>query len=80
MEMLFFDHIDKLGRIVVTIVMIYVLIILFTKVSGKRSIVWSIKKDSQYKLTVLFLKSIFLFKNEFYLMLLLLDSFYLDVR
>ena len=59
MEMLFFDHIDKLGRIVVTIVMIYVLIILFTKVSGKRSIVWSIKKDSQYKLTVLFLKVIY---------------------
>ena len=37
MEMLFFDHIDKLGRIVLTTVVVYVLIILFTKVSGKRS-------------------------------------------
>ena len=37
MEMLFFDHIDKLGRIVLTTIVVYVLIILFTKVSGKRS-------------------------------------------
>ena len=39
MDMLFFDNIDKLGRIVPTTVVVYVLIILFTKVSGKRSIV-----------------------------------------
>lgn len=37
MEMLFFDNIDKLGRIVVTAVMVYVLIVITTKVSGKRS-------------------------------------------
>ena len=37
MEMLFFDSIDKLGRIVVTAVMVYVLIVIITKVSGKRS-------------------------------------------
>ena len=37
MEMLFFDTIDKLGRIVVTAVMVYVLIVIITKVSGKRS-------------------------------------------
>ena len=37
MEMLFFDNIDKLGRIVVTAVMVYVLIVIITKVSGKRS-------------------------------------------
>jgi len=37
MEMLFFDNIDKLGRIVLTTVMVYVLIVLTTKVSGKRS-------------------------------------------
>ena len=37
MEMLFFDNIDKLGRIVLTTVMIYVFIVLITKISGKRS-------------------------------------------
>lgn len=37
MDMLFFDNIDKLGRIVLTAAMIYVLIVLVTKVSGKRS-------------------------------------------
>ena len=37
MEMLFFDNIDKLGRIIVTAVMVYVLIVIITKVSGKRS-------------------------------------------
>ena len=37
MEMIFFDNIDKLGRIVLTSAMIYVLIVLVTKVSGKRS-------------------------------------------
>lgn len=37
MDMLFFDNIDKLGRIVLTTVMVYVLIVLVTKVSGKRS-------------------------------------------
>lgn len=37
MDMLFFDNIDKLGRIVLTTVMLYVLIVLITKVSGKRS-------------------------------------------
>ncbi len=37
MDMVFFDNIDKLGRIVLTTVMVYVLIVLVTKVSGKRS-------------------------------------------
>ncbi len=37
MDMLFFDNIDKLGRIVLTTVMVYVLVVLTTKVSGKRS-------------------------------------------
>lgn len=37
MDMLFFDNIDKLGRIVITAALIYVLIVLVTKVSGKRS-------------------------------------------
>lgn len=37
MDMLFFDNIDKLGRIVLTAAMVYVLIVLTTKVSGKRS-------------------------------------------
>ncbi len=37
MDMLFFDNLDKLGRIVLTAVMIYVLIVLITKASGKRS-------------------------------------------
>ncbi len=37
MDMLFFDNIDKLGRIVLTTAMIYVLIVMATKVSGKRS-------------------------------------------
>ena len=37
MDTIFFDNIDKLGRIVLTAVMVYVLIVLATKVSGKRS-------------------------------------------
>lgn len=37
MDMLFFDNIDKLVRIVITAVMVYVLIVLVTKISGKRS-------------------------------------------
>ncbi|MFT0771842.1 DUF421 domain-containing protein [Psychrobacter aquimaris] len=37
MDMIFFDNIDKLGRIVLTTVMVYVLIVTVTKVSGKRS-------------------------------------------
>ncbi|MBP2279208.1 uncharacterized membrane protein YcaP (DUF421 family) [Psychrobacter sp. PL19] len=37
MDMLLFDNIDKLGRIVLTAAMVYVLIVLITKVSGKRS-------------------------------------------
>ncbi|OLF35955.1 MULTISPECIES: DUF421 domain-containing protein [unclassified Psychrobacter] len=37
MDMLFFDSIDKLGRIVLTTVMVYVLVVITTKVSGKRS-------------------------------------------
>ena len=37
MDMIFFDNIDKLGRIVLTTVMVYVLIVLVTKISGKRS-------------------------------------------
>ena len=37
MEMLFFDNIEKLGRIVLTTVVVYVLIVTFTKISGKRS-------------------------------------------
>ena len=37
MEMVFFDNIDKLGRIVLTTVIVYVLIVLVTKASGKRS-------------------------------------------
>ncbi|WP_010196498.1 DUF421 domain-containing protein [Psychrobacter sp. PAMC 21119] len=37
MDMLFFDSIDKLGRIVLTTVMVYVLVVLTTKISGKRS-------------------------------------------
>ncbi len=37
MDMIFFDNIDKLGRIVLTAAMVYVLIVLVTKVSGKRS-------------------------------------------
>lgn len=37
MEMLIFDNIDKLGRIVLTAVMVYILIVVTTKVSGKRS-------------------------------------------
>ena len=37
MDMILFDNIDKLGRIVLTTVMVYVLIVLVTKVSGKRS-------------------------------------------
>ena len=37
METVFFDNIDKLGRIVLATVMVYVLIVLVTKASGKRS-------------------------------------------
>lgn len=37
MDMIFFDSIEKLGRIVLTAAMVYILIILVTKVSGKRS-------------------------------------------
>ena len=37
MDMLFFDNIDKLGRIVLTAVTVYILIVIITKVSGKRS-------------------------------------------
>ena len=37
MDMLFFDNIDKLGRIVLTAVTVYVLIVIITKISGKRS-------------------------------------------
>ena len=37
MDMLFFDNFDKLGRIVLTTVMVYVSIVLVTKASGKRS-------------------------------------------
>ncbi|MGE6407938.1 MULTISPECIES: YetF domain-containing protein [unclassified Psychrobacter] len=37
MDMIFFDNIDKLGRIVLTTVMVYALIVTVTKVSGKRS-------------------------------------------
>ena len=37
MDMVFFDSIDKLGRIVLTAVMVYILIVITTKISGKRS-------------------------------------------
>lgn len=37
MDMIFFDSIDKLGRIVLMTVMVYVLVVMVTKVSGKRS-------------------------------------------
>src|SRR5690606_20231396 len=37
MDMMFFDNIDTLGRIVLTAVTVYVLIVIITKVSGKRS-------------------------------------------
>lgn len=37
MDMIFFDSIEKLGHIVLTTVMVYVLIVLVTKISGKRS-------------------------------------------
>ena len=37
MDMLIFDSIDKLGRIVLTAVMVYVLIVVTTKISGKRA-------------------------------------------
>lgn len=37
MDMLFFDNIDNLGRIVLTAVMVYALIVITTKISGKRS-------------------------------------------
>nr|WP_317200824.1 YetF domain-containing protein [uncultured Psychrobacter sp.] len=38
MDMLMFDDLEKLGRILLTTVMVYVLIVTTTKVSGKRSI------------------------------------------
>ena len=34
MDMLFFDNIDNLGRIVLTAVMVYALIVITTKISG----------------------------------------------
>ena len=37
MDMVFFDSIEKLARITMTSVMVYVLVVLITKVSGKRS-------------------------------------------
>lgn len=37
MEMLFFDNIEKLARIVLTAAMVYLMIVAVTKVSGKRS-------------------------------------------
>lgn len=37
MDMLVFDNIDKLGRIALTAVMVYILIVVTTKISGKRS-------------------------------------------
>jgi uncharacterized membrane protein YcaP (DUF421 family) len=37
MDMILFDNIDKLGRIVLTTITLYVLIVLITKASGKRS-------------------------------------------
>lgn len=37
MDMLFFDSTDKLIRIVLTAIMVYVLIVVTTKISGKRS-------------------------------------------
>ena len=37
MDMLFFDNIEKLLRIVLTAVLVYILIVVTTKVSGKRS-------------------------------------------
>ncbi len=37
MDMLFFDNIEKLARIVLTAAMVYLLIVVVTKISGKRS-------------------------------------------
>lgn len=37
MDMFFFDNIDKLSRIVLTTIIVYILIVLVTKASGKRS-------------------------------------------
>lgn len=37
MDMLFFDDIEKLARIVLTAVLVYILIVVTTKISGKRS-------------------------------------------
>lgn len=37
MDMLFFDNFEKLGRIALTTVMVYIIIVFTTKVSGKRS-------------------------------------------
>ncbi|WP_350562584.1 YetF domain-containing protein [Psychrobacter sp. CAL346-MNA-CIBAN-0220] len=37
MDMVFFDSIEKLGRIVLTAMMVYILVVITTKISGKRS-------------------------------------------
>ncbi|MGO2278841.1 DUF421 domain-containing protein [Psychrobacter sp. AOP7-D1-21] len=37
MDMFFFDNIDKLSRIILTTIIVYILIVLVTKASGKRS-------------------------------------------
>lgn len=37
MDMVFFDSIEKLGRVALTAVMVYILIVVITKISGKRS-------------------------------------------
>ena len=37
MEMLIFDSIEKLGRIILTSILVYIVIVAVTKVSGKRS-------------------------------------------
>ncbi|WP_296243466.1 MULTISPECIES: DUF421 domain-containing protein [unclassified Psychrobacter] len=37
MDMLLFDNVEKLGRIILTAIMVYILIVLITKVFGKRS-------------------------------------------
>jgi len=37
MDMFFFDNIDKLSRIILTTITVYILIVLVTKASGKRS-------------------------------------------
>ena len=37
MDMLIFDSIEKLGRIILTSILVYIVIVAVTKVSGKRS-------------------------------------------